>query len=85
MRKSLIIALAAAAFAVVPSSAALVGIGAMAAAVSVLAGSDATAATALLPGWVLSCGRDPRCFERGEARRQAARLRALRQARTTPR
>ncbi len=83
MRKSLIIALAAAAFAVVPSSAALVGIGAMAAAVSLLAESDATAATAPLPGWVLSCGRDPRCFERGEARRQAARLRALRQARTT--
>jgi hypothetical protein len=35
----------------------------------------AHAATAVLPGWHLSCGRNPRCFERGEARRQRARLR----------
>ena len=27
--------------------------------------------TAVLPGWQQSCGRNPRCFERGEARRRA--------------
>jgi hypothetical protein len=74
MRKSLILtATAAAAFAVVPSSATLVGIGSLAAAVSLLAPATAEAGTALLPGWKLSCGRNPRCFERGEARRQARR------------
>jgi hypothetical protein len=76
MRKSLILTAAAVvAFAVVPSTATLVGIGSLAAAASLLAPSEATAGTALLPGWRLSCGRDPRCFERGEARRQVARLR----------
>jgi hypothetical protein len=79
MRKSLIITAAVAAFAVVPSSATLLGIGSLAAAVSLLAPGPADAGTALLPGWTLSCSRDPRCFERGEARRQAARLRVLRQ------
>ena len=77
MRKSVLFTAAvAAAFAVMPSSAVLVGIGSMAAAVSLLAPNTANADTALLPGWRLSCGRDPRCFERGEARRQA-RLRAV--------
>ncbi len=77
MRKSLLLtAAAAAAFAVVPSPAALVGIGSMAAAVSLLAPNTANAGTALLPGWALSCSRDPRCFERGEHRRLMARLRA---------
>ena len=77
MRKSLTLtALAVAAFAVVPSAATLLGIGSVAAAVSLMAASEAKAGTALLPGWRWSCGRDPRCFERGEARRQAARLRA---------
>jgi hypothetical protein len=36
-----------------------------------LTGPEAGAATAILPGWKHSCGRNPRCFERGEARRQA--------------
>ncbi len=76
MRKSLLLtAAAAAAFAVVSSPAALVGIGSMAAAVSLLSPNAANAGTALLPGWALSCGRDPRCFERGEHRRRMARLR----------
>ncbi len=78
MPKPLITAMAAIAFAVVPSSASLLGVGSTAAAVSLLAPSAAHAGTALLPGWTRSCGRDPRCFERGEARRQA-RLRPLRQ------
>jgi len=72
MRKSLVLtALAAAAFAAVPSSATLLGV----AAVSLMAGSEATARTAILPGWRYPCGRNPRCFDRAEARRQA-RLRA---------
>jgi hypothetical protein len=76
MRKSLVLtALAAAAFAAVPSSATLVGVGSLAAAVSLMAASEATARTAILPGWRYPCGRNPRCFERAEARRQA-RLRA---------
>ncbi len=80
MRKSfLVTAAAATAFAVTPSSATLVGIGSVAAAIFLLAPDTANAGTALLPGWTHSCGRDPRCFERGEARRQAARQRAVRQ------
>ena len=76
MRKSLVlIALAATAFTAVPSSATLLGVGSLAAAVSLMAGSEATARTAILPGWRHPCGRNPRCFERAEARRQA-RLRA---------
>ncbi len=76
MRNSpLLTAAAVAAFAVVPSAATLVGIGSIAAAVSLLAPSAANAGTALLPGWTLSCSRAPRCFERGEHRRLIARLR----------
>jgi hypothetical protein len=76
MRKSLVLtALAAPAFAAVPSSATLLGVGSLAAAVSLMAGSEATARTAILPGWRYPCGRNPRCFDRAEARRQA-RLRA---------
>jgi hypothetical protein len=72
MRKSIVFtALAATAFATVPSSATLLGVGSLAAAVSLMAGSDATARTAVLPGWRHPCGRNPRCFERAEARRQA--------------
>ena len=72
MRKSLVFtALAATAFAAVPSSATLLGVGSLAAAVSLMAGSEATARTAVLPGWRNPCGRNPRCFERAEARRQA--------------
>jgi hypothetical protein len=41
---------------------------------ALLVASEARAGTALLPGWRLSCGRDPRCFERGEYRRQMAKL-----------
>jgi hypothetical protein len=74
MRKSFVIAAAlAAAWTVVPSATTVLGLGSLAAAVSLLVGSEAAADTALLPGWVHSCGRNPRCFERGEARRQARR------------
>jgi len=70
MRKSLVLtALAATAFAAVPSSATLLGIGSLAAAVSLVAGSEATARTAVLPGWRHPCGRNPRCMERVEGRR----------------
>jgi hypothetical protein len=41
------------------------------AAIIALSRTDARAGTAILPGWAHSCGRDPRCFERGEARRRA--------------
>jgi hypothetical protein len=76
MRKSLsLTVMAVAAFAVVPSSATLFGIGSVAAAVSLMAVSEATAGTALLPGWWHPCGRNPRCMERVEGRR-LARLRA---------
>jgi hypothetical protein len=70
MRKSLVLtALAAAAFAAVPSSATLVGVGSLAAAVSLFAHSEASAMTAVLPGWRHPCGRNPRCLERVEGRR----------------
>jgi hypothetical protein len=32
---------------------------------------EARAGTAIQPGWTHSCSRNPRCFERGEARRRA--------------
>jgi hypothetical protein len=76
MRKSLIMtAMAIAAFAAIPSSTTLVGIGSLAAAISLLAPIPVEARTAILPGWRYPCGRNPRCFERAEARR-LARLRA---------
>jgi hypothetical protein len=82
MRKSLALtAMAVAAFAVVPSSATLLGIGSLATAVSLMAATEAEARTAIQPGWRYPCGRNPRCFERAEARRQA-RLRA--QSAVTP-
>ena len=41
------------------------------AAIVALSSNEARANTAILPGWTHSCGRNPRCFERGEARRRA--------------
>ena len=76
MRKSLVLVATAVAFAVVPSTVTPIGIGSLAAVLSLLVPATAEAGTALLPGWTLSCGRNPRCFERGEARRQSARRRA---------
>src|SRR5690348_5847727 len=77
MRRLLILAAtaAAAAWAAVPSAATVTAAGSLAT-VSLLAAGEARAVTALLPGWKHSCGRNPRCFERGEYRRQMARLRA---------
>jgi hypothetical protein len=73
MRKSFArIAVAAMALTGAPWAATAIG-GTTFAAATALAISDAAAGTALLPGWKHSCGRDPRCFERGEARRQARR------------
>ena len=40
-------------------------------AMSLVTAEQAQANTAVLPGWQQSCGRNPRCFERGEARRRA--------------
>ena len=40
-------------------------------AMSLVTTEQAQANTAVLPGWQQSCGRNPRCFERGEARRRA--------------
>lgn len=76
MRRFFLIATLAAAWATVPSSATVIATASLAAA-SLLVASQAQAGTALLPGWKPSCGRDPRCFERGERRRMMARLRAL--------
>jgi hypothetical protein len=42
-----------------------------AATLAVLNVSEARAGTAIQPGWTHSCSRNPRCFERGEARRRA--------------
>jgi hypothetical protein len=39
--------------------------------VAALAPHEARAYTAIQPGWRHSCGRNPRCFERYEARRWA--------------
>jgi hypothetical protein len=60
------------AWAAVPSATTMIGVGSLGVVV-LLTGSEAKADTALLPGWRMSCGRNPRCFERGEARRQARR------------
>ena len=62
-------------WAAIPSSPTVIGAASLATA-SLLVASAARAGTALLPGWGYSCGRDPRCFERGEHRRAIARLRA---------
>jgi hypothetical protein len=74
MRKSCVFAVIA--WAAVPLATPTMGIATVAATTVLLRGSAATAGTAILPGWRHSCGRDPRCFERGEARRRA-RLNAL--------
>jgi hypothetical protein len=46
-----------------------IGIGSLAA-LAIVSGSEARADTAIQPGWIHSCGRNPRCFERGEWRRR---------------
>ena len=74
MRKSLAIALTAVTWAAAPSATTVTAVGSVAT-IALLAAGEARAGTALLPGWKLSCGRNPRCFERGEYRRQTARLR----------
>ena len=71
MRKLLVLAATGAiAWAAAPAAMTVLGVGSLAT-VTVLAGSEAKAGTALLPGWRHSCGRNPRCFERAEARRRA--------------
>ena len=70
MRRFVILAVTAAVWAGVPSAAT----GSLAA-VALLVAGEASAGTAVLPGWTLPCSRNPRCFERGEYRRQIARLR----------
>lgn len=73
MRRSFVLAMTlAVAWSAVPSTATVIATASLATA-SLLVATEAKADTALLPGWKLSCSRDPRCFERGEARRQAAR------------
>jgi hypothetical protein len=69
-RSFVVAAIATIAWAAVPSAPIAVGVGALAA-VTVLAGSEASAGTAIQPGWRHSCGRNPRCFDRAEARRRA--------------
>jgi hypothetical protein len=69
-RSFVIAAIATIAWAAAPAAPTAIGVGALAA-VTVLAGSESSAGTAILPGWKHSCGRNPRCFERGEARRRA--------------
>ena len=76
MRRLILVTTLAAACMAVPSAAAVIAAASFATA-SLLVATEVRADTALLPGWKLSCGRDPRCFERGERRRQMARLRAL--------
>jgi hypothetical protein len=74
MRRSFVLTTAlAAVWVAIPSTPTVIAMASLATA-SLLVAADATAGTALLPGWGLSCGRDPRCFERGEYRRQLARL-----------
>jgi hypothetical protein len=76
MRKSFVFAATAViAWAAVPLAATAIG-AATIAATAVLSSSAAKAGTAILPGWRHACGRQPRCFERAEARRRA-RLNAL--------
>jgi hypothetical protein len=74
MRKFFLVTTLAAAWVAIPSAPAVIAAASLATA-SLLVASEAQAGTALLPGWRYSCGRDPRCFERGEHRRQMARLR----------
>ena len=75
MRRYAFVMTLAAALASIPSTATIIGAASLATA-SLLVASAARAGTALLPGWKFACGRDPRCFERGEHRRTMARLRA---------
>jgi hypothetical protein len=70
MGRSFVVA-AIATIAWVAVSAAPTAIGVGAAVVTVLAGSEASAGTAIQPGWRHSCGRNPRCFDRADARRRA--------------
>jgi hypothetical protein len=74
MRISFVFA-AAIAWAAVPLATTAIGT-ATVASTTVLLSDAAEAGTAILPGWRHPCGRQPRCFERAEARRQA-RLNAL--------
>jgi hypothetical protein len=75
MRSLVLVTTLVAAGVAVPSAATVIAAASLATA-SLLVATEVQAGTSLLPGWKHSCGRDPRCFERGEARRQAARLRA---------
>jgi hypothetical protein len=78
MRRSIVAAIATIAWAAGPSAPTAIAIGA-ATSVTVMAGSEASAGTAIRPGWRHSCGRNPRCFDRAEARRRARLARYLRQ------
>src|SRR5262249_41421865 len=64
MRKFFVIVAGALMAALIPSSATIIGLGSLAAAVSLVASSEAAADTAVLPGWRHPCGRNPRCHER---------------------
>jgi hypothetical protein len=75
MRRFLLVTTLAAAWAAMPSTGTVIGTASFAAA-SLLFASEVQADTALQPGWRHACGRNPRCFEHGEYRRQLARLRA---------
>jgi hypothetical protein len=75
MRRFMLVATLAAAWVAVPSGATVIATASFATA-SLLVATEAQAGTALLPGWRHACGPNPRCFERGEYRRQMARLRA---------
>jgi hypothetical protein len=75
MRRSVLVMTLAAAWAAIPSAPTVIGTASLATA-ALLVAHEARAGTALLPGWRHACGRNPRCFERGEYRRQLARLRA---------
>ncbi len=71
MPRSFVLAVTGAtAWAVVSVSNLVLGVGTLALVTSLTAGA-AQAGTAILPGWRPACGRQPRCFDRGEARRQA--------------
>jgi hypothetical protein len=74
MRRYALVITLAAAWAAIPSAPTVIAAASFATA-ALLAATEVQAGTALLPGWGLSCGRDPRCFERGEYRRRMARLR----------
>jgi len=64
MRKSFVIVAGALMAALIPSGTTVIGLGSLAAAVSLVASSEAVADTAVLPGWRHPCGRNPRCHER---------------------